>query len=62
MKNNELIILLSLAKSTLKDKQEGLITSEEANKVFLQIKQKLQELDDDVSKGIMDKLISRIEF
>lgn len=62
MINKELIILLSLAKTTLKEKQEGLITSEEANRVFLQIKEKLKELDNDVSKGILDKLISRIEF
>ena len=62
MINKELTILLSLAKTTLKEKQEGLITSEEANRVFLQIKEKLKELDNDVSKSILDKLISRIEF
>lgn len=57
--NDELIVLLSLAKNTLKDKQEGVITSEEANKTFFQIKQKLQELEDVETKRILDKLIGK---
>lgn len=59
MKNKELIILLSLAKSTLRDRQEGLISSEEANKTFFQIKQKLQELDELETKRMIDILIGK---
>lgn len=62
MNNKKLLILLSLAKSTLKDKQDGVITSEEANRIFYEIKDKLNEFDDAISKSIIDKLISRIEF
>jgi hypothetical protein len=62
MINNDLAILLALAKTTINELNDGVITSEEANRTFYEIKQKMEKIDKEKTSSIIDKLVTRIDF
>ncbi|MBF04960.1 MAG: hypothetical protein CMP76_16900 [Flavobacterium sp.] len=60
--NAELSILHSLTLSTIRDLKDGVISKIEADKIFFEIKNKLDELDSKRPNDFLDDFITKIEF
>lgn len=60
--NAELSILHSLTLSTIRDLKEGVITKIEADKIFFEIKAKLDDLDSKRPNDFLDDFITKLEF